>query len=372
LQVLAKVIKGVGVTVFQNTVVLVFAGHENYSNTNVGYLKSAIQQLQATLTQAGASAVPVGTALVSGDLVMPGSPADMQTLVDTSSPNAPLGFDPYPFQWGVTPPAQAASNAALRNSIAWDYVQVKKQSFYAAPKPILMAETGWATAGRGVYADYYCYTQGTCQPGVANAAKYLQAVYGFVRTPSNKAGVLVFEAYDEPAKDPVHSDDAENYYGLFNTNCNLKSGNTNFLPNTGFDPASNLGCQGFTRGSTFSIVGTQQGSETNQPPFKVEIQQTNPTTSKDASMVVTVPKRDRTDPSVNPWPYFLAFNGANIKITGLTSGASCTVTANVLVTACGARTGSGPTISWGPVSCTDPNYPVNCKGDVCYLPWNNF
>jgi len=363
LQVLGKVIGGVGVTVFRNTVVLVLAGHENYSNTNVDYLKSAIQQLQTTLTTAGASTVPVGTALVSGNLVTPGSPADMQALISAASASAPLGFDPYPFQWGTWTPTQAANNAALINSIAWDYAQVKTQSFYTAAKPILMAETGWATAGSGAYAGYFCASQGNCRPGFANAAQYLQAVYGFVRKPANNAGVLVFEAYDEPAKDAIHADDAENYYGLFDTQCKLKKNNTGFLPNKGFVPTANLGCQGYTSGTLFSVVGTQQGSVTNQPPFKVEIQQTNPATSKNASMSVTVPKKNRTDASLNPWPYFLVFDKAVVKITGLTSGASCTFTAAV----------SAPTLGWGPANCTDSiKYPVNCQGNVCYLPWNNF
>ena len=363
LQILGKVIKGVGVTAFRNTVVLVLAGHENYSNTNVAYLKSAIQQLQATLSTAGAPALPVGTALVSGDLVTPGNPADMQTLISTASARAPLGFDPYPFQWGTWPPAQAANNAALINSIAWDYAQVKAQSFYAAPKPILMTETGWATAGSGTYHDYFCASQGNCRPGFTNAAQYLQAVYGFVRKPANNAGVLVFEAYDEPAKDYIHADDAENYYGLFDSQCKLKQNNTGFLPNKRFVPTTKLGCQGYMSGALFSVSGTQQGSETNQPPFKVEIQQTNPVTTQEASMSVTVPKKNRTDLSVNPWPYFLVFDKAVVKITGLTSGASCTFTATV----------SAPTLSWGPANCTDSiKYPVNCQGNVCYLPWNNF
>ena len=201
LEVLKDVIGVVGVPTFNSTVVLVFAGHENYSNTNIAYLTSAISQLQSTLAGQGLSAVPVGTALVSGDLVTPGNPTDMQTLINASSSSAPLGFDPYPFQWGVTPADQAASNASLQNSIAWDYVQVKKQPFYSNNKAILMAETGWATEGTGQWANYFCYLHNIpCQPSVANAADYLQAVYNFVRTTSNTSSVLVFEAYDEAGK----------------------------------------------------------------------------------------------------------------------------------------------------------------------------
>lgn len=361
--VLKNVIRAVGVNVFTGTVTLVLAGHENYSSTDIKYLTSAIQQLQTALTNTNASTVPVGSALVSGDLVTPASPSDMQTLISSYSASAPLGFDPYPFQWGVTPPGQAASNVSLPNSIAWDYKQVESQPFYVSPRPILMAETGWATAGTGQYANYYCYQQGNCQPGVVNAARYLQALYGFVRNTNNRSGALIFEAYDEPAKDPQHANDAENHYGLFTSNCILKNGNTKLLPDTQFIPANNLGCQGFIRGETFAVVGTQPNAVTNQPPFTVAIQQTNPVTAGSASMSVAVPNRNRTNQDVYPWPQFLLFNGGKVTISGVTSGASCSVTATV----------SGPTITWGTVTCTNPaQYPISCQGTVCYLPWNNF
>lgn len=361
--VLRNVITAVGVNVFTGTVTLVLAGHENYSSTDISYLTSAIRQLRAALVNANVSAVPVGSALVSGDLVTPANPLDMQTLIASYSAGAPLGFDPYPFQWGVTPPAQAATNARLPNSIAWDYQRVKSQAFYVSPRPILMAETGWATSGTGQYANYYCYQQGNCQPGVANAARYLQALYGFVRNTNNRSGALIFEAYDEPAKDPQHASDAENHYGLFTRNCMLKNGNTNLLPNTRFVAADHLGCKGFIQGETFTVVGTQPNAATNQPPFTVAIRQTNPITLRSASMSVRVPSRNRTNPNVYPWPRFLLFNGGKVTISGVTSGASCSVTAAV----------NGPTITWGQVACTDAaNYPVTCRGAVCYLPWNNF
>ncbi len=360
--VLNNVIAAVGVTTFKSTVTLVLAGHENYSNTDISYLTSAVSALQTALSTAGASAVPVGSALVSGNLVTPGSPTDMQTLINSYSPCAPLGFDPYPFQWGVAPADQAASNHTLQNSIAWDYAQVTQQSFYVSPRPILMAETGWATQGSGQYAGYYCYTQNNCQPSVANAALYLQALYAFVGTAGNASGALVFEAYDEPAKDPANPNDAENYYGLFDSNCVLKNNNTNLLPNTAFVPASNPGCQGFNGGQTFTVVGTQPGSVTNQPPFTVAIAQTNPVTGQDGSMTVTVPQQNRSNTNVYPWPQFLAFTNATVTISGTTSGASCSVPATV----------NGQTITWGTATCTNQQYLVNCTGLVCYLPWNNF
>lgn len=360
--VLNNVIDAVGLSTFQDTVILVLAGHENYDGSNITYLTNAVTQLKTALTTAGVT-TPVSSALVSGNLVTPGNPADMHTLITSYSPSAPLGFDPYPFQWGVTPPDQAASNITLLNSIAWDYAQVQKQSFYVSPRAILMAETGWATAGTGQFANYYCYTQNNCAPGDVNAATYLTAVYHFVATPSNNSGVLVFEAYDEPAKDPVNPTDAENFYGVFDTNCNLKNSNdTNLLPNTSYSPSTNFGCQGYVSGAMLNVVGTQPGSVTNQPPFTVTVTQTNPTTSQAANYSVTVPNQDHTNANIYPWPYFLIYNNASITIAGQTSGASCAVPVTV----------ASGVITFGSVTCTNPSYLVTCSSNVCYLPWNNF
>ncbi|MFO1417892.1 MAG: hypothetical protein U1E83_04420 [Methylotetracoccus sp.] len=361
--VLTNVINAVGTQTFQNTVILVLAGHENYQTGKVAYLSNALRQLNTTLSNAGLSSIAVTTALVSGNLVTPSSPSDMQTLIDAASPDAPLGFDPYPFQWGTTPPAQAANNAGLTNSIAWDYTQVEAQSFYPAGRPILMAESGWATAGSGQYANYFCYQQNNCKPGVVPAATYLQALYRYVGQVRNNAGLLVFEAYDEPAKDAANPNDAENYYGVFDTNCALKKNNTNLLPNTTYDPSTPAACQGFVQGINVTVAGTQPGATTNQPPFTVAITQTNPASGLDGSMNVKVPNRDRSNLNVTPWPYFLVYDGARIKISSVnTAGRSCTVRATV----------SGQTVTWGNVNCTDPAYAVSCSGNACYLPWNDF
>lgn len=360
--VLNNVITAVGANVFSSTVTLVLAGHENYNGSNVTYLTNAVTSLQAALTANGVTNIPVSSALVSGNLVTPGNVADMTTLINSYSAAAPLGFDPYPFQWGVTPPNLAVSSVTLTNSIAWDYAGAQAQSFYVSPRPILMAETGWATQGTGQFANYYCYIQGNCQPSVANAATYLTAIYEYVQTAANNSGVLVFEAYDEPAKDPTNPTDAENFYGMFDSNCNLKNNNLGLIPNASYVPASNYGCQGYINGALLNVVGTQPGSTTNQPPFTVQVTQTNPTTSQSANFSALIPNQDRTNPNLYPWPQYLIFNGATITITGQTSGASCNTTATV----------SGTTITFGAVSCTDPGYLVTCSSNTCYLPWNNF
>ena len=206
------------------------------------------------------------------------------------------------------------------------------------------------------------YQQGNCQPSVANAATYYTALYGFVRNASNNSSLLAFAAYDEPAKDPTHTDNAENYYGLFDSNCYLKNNNVNLLPNPAFQPAANAGCQGYTSGVRIAVVGTQPGSVTNQPTFIVNVSQVNPVTGKDASMCVTVTNQNRSNMNINPWPYYLIFNGATITISGITSRASCQVKASV----------NNAVISYGAVTCTNPNYVVNCSGNACYLPFNNF
>ena len=358
--VLKNVIRVVGSTAFSDTVSLVFAGHENYSDTDIDYLTQAVGELRTALSDANVASVPVGSALVGGDLVTPGSLSDMQALIDSYSPSAPLAIDIYPFQYGVMPPREAARNTGLENSVAWDFERVKSQPFYAGSRPILMAETGWATTGTGEYAQYACYKPNDtlCRPGVDRAARYLQAVYRFVRNTDNQAGVLVFYAYDEPTKDPLHPDNAENHYGLFTSACTLKRRDTDLLPNRQFAVDSHRGCQGFVSGDFFTV----SGSPTAQPPFTVTIEQTNPSTKESAAMRVLVPKRNRTNQSVRPWPYFLLFDGAHVIITDKASGASCPFTAAV----------TGSTITWTAGACSKPTYVVNCSGQNCYLPGTGF
>jgi exo-beta-1,3-glucanase (GH17 family) len=356
---LTNVITAVGANTFQNTVSLVFAGHENYNGSNVTYLIDAVIDLQQTLTTNNIT-TPVGSALVSGNLVTPGNPTDMQNLINSYSANAPLGFDPYPFQWGV-PVANAVSTTPppqVVNSIAWDYQQVMAQTFYTSPRAILMAETGWAT--QGTNSGYFCFNNPTnpCAPGVTNAATYLSALYAYVLDTSNAAGALVFEAYDEPAKDPGNPNDAENFYGVFDQDCNLKNNDVNLLPNSAYNTATNYGCQGFAQGALFVAVG----SATGQPAFTVQISQTNPETSQGASMNVTVPTQNRTNTNIYPWPNFLVYNTANITITGSSSGTVCTLTATV--------SGSPPSLTFlNQPSCNGaPQYQVNCSGNNCFLP----
>lgn len=360
--VLNNVITAVTSSVFQDTVSLVFAGHENYNNSNVTYLTDAVIALQAALTQ-NSITTPVGSALLSEDLVSqtPSIIADMGTLINSYSSTAPIGFDPYPFQWGV-PVAQAVSTTPppqATESIAWNYETTMAQTFYVSPRTILMAESGWAT--QGDTSQYACNAPGLCAPSEANAATYLSALYAYVRDTSNLSGLLVFEAYDEPYKDP-NPDNAENFYGVFDSNCNLKNNDTNLLPNTAYDASSNYGCQGFIQGALLVMSGTL----TNQPPFTVALTQQNPVTAQSANMTVTVPTQTR-DTNINPWPNFLAFNNAALTLTGSASGTVCTGTVPV--------SGNPPTVNFanGPLNCTNSSGPVqtvNCNGNVCFLPGN--
>lgn len=341
---LNTVINQVGTSVFQNTVVLVFAGHENYCEagnvtspcnnpitSNVAYLTSAVSSLQTTLTTAGITSVPVGSALVSGNLTTPSVAIanDMQTLINSYSADAPLAFDPYPFQWGVTPASAvwntpyAPPTVQATNSFAWDYIQVigstspaalpvaVAQPFYVAPRVLMAAETGWAT--QGSTGDYACNSPGPCLPSVANATTYYQALYqsntaNFISTAGYPAAVLAFEAYDEPNKG---SASAEGHYGLFDTNCNQKA--AGLVPNNLLVASS--GCQGFSGGALMTIVGFAH-------PYHLAIKQTNPVTGLDASIAITGtgiagPLADA------PWPVYLVFPGATITIRG---NPSCTST----------------------------------------------
>lgn len=360
--VLSNVIDVVGSTVFQDTVTLVFAGHENYCDTcnsgssNIAYLTQAVSALQTELSNNNIT-TPVGSALLSESLATPSSISDMQTLINSYSANAPLAMDPYPFQWGV-PLAQAVTSASTQFSIAWNYAQIMSQSFYVNPRSILMAETGWAT--QGTNTSYYCYlnpTTNPCMPGVSNAASYFSALYAYVRDTSHLSGALAFYAYDEPAAAPDPTD-AENFYGVFDSNCNLKNNDLNLLPNTAYSPAAHNGCQGFVQGALFVAVGDPSA----QPPFTVAITQQNPTTLQNIATNVTVPTQDRSNIDIYPWPNFLVFNNAAITLTG-SSGAVCTGNATV--------SGAPPVLSLpAQLVCTD-SVVVNCSGVNCYLP-NNF
>lgn len=312
---LNTVINTVGLTTFNKTVTLVLAGHENYCGTcgpgggsNITYLTQAVSALQGVVPN-----IPVSSALVSGDLIAPPS-SDITTLVNSYSTTAPLGFDPYPFQWGV-PVSQAVgvlSSTSIINSIGWDYYQVEQQSFYTPPRSILMAESGWSSAGT-TNPGYACGTN--CMPSISNEATYLTALYQFVKNTANNSGVLVFEAYDEPAKVPGGTS-MEDYYGVFDSDCNLKGPNNTFLiPNTSYSPTATLGCQGFSRGALLTIVGFGH-------PYTLVITQTNPVTNKNAS--ITISNTGKPGPLADaPWPEYLVYAGAKITIRG---NPSCTST----------------------------------------------
>lgn len=371
---LNAIITQVTVPVFNDTVILVFAGHENYceaGNTtppcnnpvtsNVAYLTSAVNSLQGTLAAAGL-ATPVGSALVSGNLVTP-SPAisaDMVTLINSYSPDAPLAFDPYPFQWGVvanqavwiTPLAPPTVQST--NSLAWDYINVvgsanppalpvaPTQPFYTAGRVLLAAETGWATAG--ATTGYACNSPGPCVPSVANASTYFQALYqsntaNFVATSGYSIGVLAFEAYDEPNKGSSH---AEGHYGLFDSNCKQKA--AGLVPKN--QMVSALGCQGFSNGSLLTIVGFGH-------PYTLVIKQTNPSTGKQIS--TTTKSTGNPGPLADaPWPQYLVFPGATITIRG---NPSCTKTVSSI--------DSAGHITFSPSNPTGCNCP-NDGNSNCY------
>lgn len=312
---LTSIINQVGTATFNSTVILVLAGHENYcgtcgpsSGSNITYLTQAVTSLQGIVPT-----IPVSSALVSGDLIAPPS-VDITTLVNSYSPAAPLGFDPYPFQWGVliSQAVGTLSSLSTINSIGWDYYQVQQQSFYVPPRTILMAESGWASAGT-TNPGYACGSN--CKPSITNEATYLTKLYQFVKNTANNAALLVFEAYDEPAK-VAGGTSMEDYYGVFDQNCNLKGpNNLGLIPNSSYSPTANLGCQGFSKGALLTIIGFGN-------PYTLIVTQTNPTTNKSAS--ITIKSTGTPGPLVDAqWPEYLVFPGATITIRG---NPSCTST----------------------------------------------
>lgn len=381
---LNAVINAVTPAVFNSTVNLMFAGHENYCNagnttppctgtSNIAYLTSAVTALQSTLTAQGLS-TPVSSALVSGNLVTP-SPAiaaDMQTLINSYSADAPLAFDPYPFQFGVSPVSGAvwsqplSSTVQLTNSLAWDYIQVvgsttppalpaaSPQPFYTAGRVLMTAETGWATAG--TTSGYACNSPGPCAPSVPNATAYFQSLYqlnttNFVKNSGYNIAVLAFEAYDEPAKP---GPTAEQSYGLFDSNCVQKA--NGMVPNNA--AVSATGCQGFTQGTLLSIFGTIP--PTPQASFNVQITYSS---AQHPAINATIPANTGASPdisTVTPWPQFLIYQGAEITVSNLSNTQSCTTTATTV-------TALPPAITFSPVTCSSTLTSMGCFGLGCQL-----
>ena len=319
---LNTVMNAVGVGKFNSTVSLIFAGHENYCDTcsggssNITYLTSAVAALQAA-----APGVPVSSAVVSGDFVTPSRPilTDMNTLINSYSATAPMAFDPYPFQWGV-PIADAVgtiSGSPTINSIGYDFAATMTN--FAAQygtRTLLIAESGWASSGT-TNPGYACNNPPMiqCSPSVSNEATYFSNLYQFVNNPSNNSGLLAFEAYDEPAK-VADSTNMEDYYGIFDQNCNLKGpNNLTLIPNQSYSPSANLGCQGYTNGALMTIIGFGH-------PYTLIINQTNPITN--LMSTITVTSNGVSGPIADaPWSHYLVFPGATITIRG---NPSCTST----------------------------------------------
>ncbi|QMT60867.1 hypothetical protein HBNCFIEN_02255 [Legionella sp. PC997] len=381
---LNSVINAVTPAVFNKTVILVFAGHENYCSagdtippcngtSNINYLTSAVSALKATLTAHNLT-TPVGSAVVSGNFVTPSAAisADMKTLINSYSSTAPLAYDPYPFQFGVIPATTAvwmpplSSTVQHINSLAWDYIQVvgsttppalpkaNPKPFYTPGRVLLAAETGWATAG--TTTGYACNSPGPCEPSIANATEYFKTLYqlntsNFVKNSGYNIGVLAFEAYDEPAKG---GPTAEQNYGLFKSNCVQKG--AGFVPNNALVSAK--GCQGYTSGTLLTIFGT---TPPTQKSFKVQI--TYPS-GQHPMINVTIPANSGLSPEINavtPWPQFLIYKGAHITVSATTGTQSCTTTALEV-------TASPASITFGSVKCKNPPpSSMGCFGLGCQL-----
>ncbi len=323
---LTAVITAVGSAQFSATVLLVFAGHENYDNTNEAYLQTAVTALQTTLDQNNAGTVPVSIAFLSEDLTStnPSIIADMSLLINSFGDDAPIAMDTYPYQWGIPNP-DSVNNASTEQSIAWNYKTIAAEPYAQAPNPtippriLLMAESGWSgaigtqpsppppyTYPIGYACDSVSPPYLACQTGVSYADVYYPLLYAFVNNPVNSSGLLAFEAYDEPSKASPPSN-AENFYGVFDSNCFQKS--AVLVPNNIMVAAT--GCQGYTDGALLVVNGTTPPA---QPAFTIV--STNP------AMTINVPS------TLSNWPFLLVYNGATITLTG--SVHTCSFNATVV------------------------------------------
>lgn len=317
---LTAVITAVGSAQFSATVLLVFAGHENYNGANEAYLQAAVSALQTTLDQHNAGTVPVSIAFLSEDLTSttPSIIADMGLLIKSFGDDAPIAMDTYPYQWGIPNP-DSVDNASVQQSIAWNYKTIAAEPYAQPPNPtipprtLLMAESGWAGAiatqpspppPYSYPTGYACAGSNSCQTGVSYAEVYYPLLYAFVNNPANSSGLLAFEAYDEPSK-VVDQTSAEDYYGVFDSNCFQKS--AALVPNNIM--VAETGCQGYTDGALLVVNGTTPPA---QPAFTI--------VSTLPSMTINVPS------TLSNWPFLLVYNGAAITLTGASHTCSFDVT----------------------------------------------
>ncbi|MCX6356886.1 MAG: glycosyl hydrolase family 17 protein [Candidatus Aureabacteria bacterium] len=181
---------------YPGTVTTIICGNENLqdsANPN-GLTQARIEELmtyaQSRLNADGLSGIKVATCQIDGVWIGHGSLAQCAALDE-------VWCDIYPFWHGDDPGSPAVSY--FQNL----YNQVKG---VAGGKPVVIGETGWATAGNSTWWG------GTCKPSEANAKTYFDSISAWLT--ANKVEGHIFEMFDEPWKYSANMNQ-ESHFGIF-------------------------------------------------------------------------------------------------------------------------------------------------------------
>ncbi len=345
---LKGVIQAVGATLFKKVVKLVLVGNEVlFTSTTPTYVSnrsdiiSAIQQVRQITDPLG---IPVSISLQADVWVSTNQNIknDLNLIVAALSPNVSIGINVYPFQW-VVPVANSVSDASIPHSLAW-YLNTLKEDYQN--NPVLIAETGWATAG------LYIVGMNNTSGDPNNSQSYLSQLYSYVK--SNNIPLLTFMAFDTPTKDLTNPNlTSENFYGVFDKNCQLKNGgSTLFLPNTAYIDLP----QCATTNAIFTFAG---GSNTAQPPFTIMY------THNADTRTLNIATENRLNQAVTPWPTITLNPGDSVTLSSATPGTNCTNT----VATTNANNGGGTWTQVGPglAGCPGVNW---ANGQTVFLPAN--
>lgn len=326
-------------TTFQKIVPLILVGNEVFitngqDQSNLSDLLSAVTAVRAIADPLG---IPVSISLQGDVWISTDSKikADLKKLVAALTANAPIGVNIYPFQW-VVPVAQSV-NTNTAHSIQW-YLSALNYP----QNPVMIAETGWATAGN------YNVGSNNTTGDVNTAETYFPLLYPYV---TGQYSTLAFMGFDAPTKTTNPDLTSENHYGVFDNNCNLKGGTSplNLLANTSYN--------GTPQCSNANAIFTFAGfSNAAQPPFSIQY------VHGGFTYVVNVPTADRTNQDLTPWPTITLSAGDAVTLVS-TSG-SCT---NTVVTVNGSHQGGTwvSTSGTGSGTCSGVNW---ANGQTVYLP----
>lgn len=336
---LQGVINQVGSTTFKQVVPLILVGNENYITNNQG--QSNLSDLLSAVTAVRAIADPLSiptSISLQADVWISSSAsihADLVSLTNALSTNAPIGVNVYPFQWVV--PVANSVNTTTAHSVNWYLSGLNFPN-----NPLMIAETGWATSGN------YNVPPNVTTGSITSSETYFPLLYSYV---SNTYPLLAFMAFDTPTKTTDPNLTSENFYGVFDDECNLKGGTTplNLLPNTSYSgtpQCSNLN-------AIFTFAG---GSNTAQPPFSIQY------THGGYSYTIQVPTADRTDQDLTPWPTITLSAGDTVTLVS-TSG-SCT---NTVTSINGSHSGGvwSSTAGTGSGTCSGVNW---ANGQTVFMP----